>query len=247
MSDTLLQNDEAPAGYKVEFLCTVQGCPRAVPGNGLATEAGRIAHQRTHKDAGSAPEQIISNDPELTAAEKKLATELQGAMVGPTLLLLMANPTDGMIVMKGSPKLIAALILCARKSKQLKAMLVFMTEATAWVQLGTAVAAIVCPILDNHHIVSIPTLTVADVLGGEAPVVTPNVRVPARSAPAPRPMPGNSTPVPNRAADQMGPLISVSGVVSNAAVPDPVTGLNRAARRAAEGGGWATCRRASRR
>lgn len=235
MTDTMApQADEAPSGYKTEFLCTVPGCLRSIPGNGLATESGRQAHERqTHKADGSNPAQLISNDPELTAAERKLATELQSALTVPTLLLMLANPIDGMIVMKGTPKLVAALILCGRKSPQLKKMLVFMTEATAWVQLGTAVAAIVCPILDNHHVVSIPTMTVADVLGGEAPLPsTGTVHAPAR--PAPRPMPGNApppgTPVPNRASDAMGPL---SGV----AIPDPVTGMNRAARRAAEGGG----------
>jgi hypothetical protein len=240
VTDTYTQSDEAPSGYKTEFLCTIPACLRGVGGNGFATDKGRLMHERTtHSSTGSAPEAIIANDVELTAAEKKLATELTAAMTGPTLLLMLANPIDGMIVMHGTPKLVAALILCARKSKQLKAMLVFMTEATAWVQLGTAVAAIVCPILDNHHIVSIPTMTVADVLGPDAPTSSVGtVRAPAR--PAPQPMPGNQprysetsrspspgTPVPNRASDMMGGL----------AIPDLGGGMNRAARRAAEGGG----------
>lgn len=231
MTDTLLQNDLPPEGGGYEFLCTIAGCPKGQPGNGLKTEAGRMAHERgAHKATGPDPDGVITTaDINLTATERKLALELETALIGPELILMMINATDGLIVLQGMPKLVTALVLCARKSKELKKALIFLTQAGVWVQLGSALAAIICPILDNHNIVSIPTLRVQDVLKGDIPVARTGDEVKTAARPAPPNGPAGATVRPIRSADAIGPLTGI--------MPDPPAGMNRAARRAVEGGG----------
>lgn len=206
MTDTLMADDIAPEG--LGYFCDICGYEGK-------TARGVTMHKRTHGPAE--PDDKTFADT-LSPAETKLVHDLELCISMPTLMLMVANQVDGMLVMQGSPELCKQLVLLARKNKKLKRFLLMVIESAIWLGLATAVANIALPIMDNHGILSIPTFRVADKLGGQA----------ARPSSPPAPSTGGGAPTAPRQPSAGG-----GGIVADAGgYGGP--GMNRAARRAVE-------------
>ena len=231
MTDTLTRDpmaaDAPPEGYATA--CPACGATAGKGGKAFSSEQAVAQHLRTC--GGVPPEGGSTPVLELTAAEKKLVVELKQATAMPVMLLMAINMTDGLLVINGEEQLFETLVLASRKNKKLKEFLSSVVEGVIWLALGTAVANIVLPILDNHGILSVPTMRVSDKLGGGG--------LGGSTTGTPPTAPAGGTPPPSPAGPP-GPRGPAGGAGAglrlppNSAIPDMRAGVNRAARRAVE-------------
>ena len=223
----IMAPDEAPPGYADGLTCSTCGFV-AKTTTGLASHV-RNKHGTNADNNGYGPDPLnFGGTVELTATERKLARDLETVLAMPTMAMFalsITNPsigTDARIIMEGTPKLVESLIVAARRAPKLRRFLHTVVEGSAWLGVGTAALAIVGPILDNHGVVSIPTLRVSDKLGGAVH------ETPATQAPRPSGSPAPASGPPP-AARPVETVRFPPGVI-----PDTLAGMNRAARRAVE-------------
>jgi hypothetical protein len=132
----------------------------------------------------------VSTQKSLEALRAELTQTLQGAGA----LLLAVDRYDGLVVIQGAPKLVDALISLAEINPSFRKFLESGTKSVVWMQLGTAVAAMVVPILAHHAMVPVDEVTAYQLFHG--PIPDGVLNEPTRPEPKPEPVPPTPTPKP---------------------------------------------------
>lgn len=135
----------------------------------------------------------VSTQKSLEVLRAELTQTLQGAGA----LLLAVDRYDGLVVIQGAPKLVDAFISLAEINPSFRKFLEGGAKSVVWMQLGTAVAAMLVPILAHHAMVPVDEVTAYQLFHGPIPdgvIGEPARPEPTRPEPTPAPAPVEPEP-----------------------------------------------------
>jgi hypothetical protein len=98
-----------------------------------------------------------------------LRLELLQTLQGAGAMLMAVDKFDGLVIVQGSPKLVDALISMAEVNPQFRKFLESGTKSVVWLQLGTALAAIVVPIAAHHRMLPLNERGAYELFHGQLP------------------------------------------------------------------------------
>lgn len=109
-------------------------------------------HKEPSKRKDRAPSSRNGRAVKATTAKTNAAlrADLLDLLNGAGAMLLMVDQFDGAVMINGAPKLADALVALADQNPAFRRWLTNGAQSVTWIQLGTAVAAIVVPIAAHH-------------------------------------------------------------------------------------------------